>query len=137
MLRGTEKPAAEKVYKRRIPYEQTRAQARKRETAGFQSRRHPGSRPDGEGGPGIPQIPFRLRRVRHGRDHEDNSLKPSYLALQQLIHGEWETHETLTADAEGFIEFTGFKGGYTVSTGDGSAPFTLEEDTAGKLVLEA
>ena len=69
--------------------------------------------------------------------HEDNSLKPSYLALQQLIHGEWETHETLTADAEGFIEFTGFKGGYTVSTGDGSAPFTLEEDTAGKLVLEA
>ena len=67
--------------------------------------------------------------------HEDNSLKPSYEALKQLIHGDWETHETLTTDADGCLSFTGFKGGYTVSTGAGSAGFTLDGDLQKELIL--
>ena len=57
--------------------------------------------------------------------HEDNSEKPSYYALQKLIHGDWETHETLTTDEKGFLSFTGFKGNYVVQSGAGSAAFGL------------
>ena len=60
--------------------------------------------------------------------HEDNSEKPSYHALHQLIHQEWETHESLRTDENGFISFTGFKGGYTLRSDAGSASFTLEND---------
>ena len=67
--------------------------------------------------------------------HEDNSLKPSYEALKQLIHGDWETHETLITDAEGCLSFTGFKGGYTVRTDAGSAGFTLDKDLRKELIL--
>ena len=67
--------------------------------------------------------------------HEDNSLKPSYEALKQLIHGDWETHETLITDAEGCLSFTGFKGGYTVRADAGSAGFTLDKDLQKELIL--
>ena len=67
--------------------------------------------------------------------HQDNSEKPSYHALNQLIHGDWETHETLTADSSGYVSFTGFKGGYTVRTDAGSAGFTLEKDLHQQLTL--
>ena len=60
--------------------------------------------------------------------HEDNSEKPSYRTLQNLIHGEWETHETLTTDGDGYVCFTGFKGGYCLRTARGSAAFSLEQD---------
>ena len=46
-----------------------------------------------------------------------NREKPSYFALQKLIHGEWETHEVLNTDENGYIAFTGFKGNYAVSDG--------------------
>ena len=45
----------------------------------------------------------------------DNSEKPSYFALQKLIHGDWETHETLATDEEGFVSFSGFKGCYSLT----------------------
>ncbi len=67
--------------------------------------------------------------------HEDNSLKPSYEALRQLIHGDWETHEILTADADGCLSFTGFKGGYTVRSDSGSAALTLDQDVNTQLIL--
>ncbi len=61
-----------------------------------------------------------------GLVREDNSKKPSYYALEKLIHGDWETHLSLTADQEGRLSFTGFKGGYAVSCGEESASFTLD-----------
>ena len=67
--------------------------------------------------------------------HEDNSLKPSYEALKQLIHGDWETHQILTADGDGCVSFTGFKGGYTVSTDAGTVGFTLDQDLHRQLIL--
>ena len=68
--------------------------------------------------------------------HEDNSIKPSYEALKQLIHGDWETHEVLTADAGGFISFTGFKGDYSVQADAGNARFTLNNNLSEKLILK-
>ena len=59
---------------------------------------------------------------------EDNSEKPAYHALRELIHGAWETHESLRTDAEGRLSFTGFKGGYTLCAETGSASFELNDD---------
>ena len=59
---------------------------------------------------------------------EDNSEKPAYHALRELIHGAWETHESLRTDAEGRLSFMGFKGGYTLCAGTGTAAFELEDD---------
>ncbi len=59
---------------------------------------------------------------------QDNSEKPSYFALQKLIHGDWETHEQLTTDGEGYVSFSGFKGGYTVSTDGRKGSFDLNGD---------
>ena len=66
---------------------------------------------------------------------EDNSKKPSYDALMNLIHGEWETHLTLMTDAEGYFSFTGFKGNYSVCSDAGAASLTLKDEFAGTLKL--
>ena len=58
---------------------------------------------------------------------EDNSEKPSFHTLKKLIHEDWETHKTLTTDGDGFLSFTGFKGGYSVRSEKGSAAFELCE----------
>ena len=60
--------------------------------------------------------------------HEDNCEKPSFHALRKLIHEDWETHEDLTADGDGFVTFTGFKGSYTLQTEAGSAEIRLDGD---------
>ena len=66
---------------------------------------------------------------------EDNSEKPSYHALQKLIHGTWETHETLCTDAEGFLSFAGFRGGYALRSDAGTADFSLTEELHAQLRL--
>ena len=66
---------------------------------------------------------------------EDNSEKPSYAALKDLIHGAWETHEDLVTDAEGRLSFTGFRGGYRLQCGDRTASLQLDGDTASVLTL--
>ncbi len=68
--------------------------------------------------------------------HEDNSEKPSYYTLQKLIHEDWETHKTLTTDGEGYLSFTGFKGGYTLRTASGCAHIELDGDLEGKAELK-
>ena len=67
--------------------------------------------------------------------HLDNSEKPSWYALRELIHGAWETHESLVTDENGFLSFSGFKGDYTVQADAGSAAFTLSADTETRLTL--
>ena len=69
--------------------------------------------------------------------HEDNSEKPSYHALKQLIHGAWETHETCVTDADGRLTFTGFKGDYALRTEAGCAAFTLQRDGETSLRMTA
>ena len=58
----------------------------------------------------------------------DGSEKPAWHALERLIHGAWETHESLVTDESGRVRFTGFKGGYALSAGQGSASFELDGD---------
>ena len=58
--------------------------------------------------------------------HEDNSEKPVYHALKNLIHGEWETHQVQTTDSQGRIFLNGFKGTYSLKTEHASATFTLD-----------
>ena len=65
----------------------------------------------------------------------DGSEKPSYYALKDLIHGAWETHESLVTDENGCVSFTGFKGGYTLTTDRGSAFFTLDKELATDVTL--
>ncbi len=57
--------------------------------------------------------------------HEDNSFKPVYHALENLIHGDWETHTEQVTDGDGRLRLTGFKGTYAVTTEKGSGSFAL------------
>ena len=66
---------------------------------------------------------------------KDNHLKPSYLALRDLIRGEWETHAELRTDADGRVTLSGFKGDYAVSSADGRATLTLDGDAPATLRL--
>ena len=66
---------------------------------------------------------------------QDNSEKPSYYALQKLIHGDWETHEQLTTDGEGFVSFSGFKGGYALTVDGKKASFDLSSPVDTSLIL--
>ncbi len=59
---------------------------------------------------------------------KDNSPKPVYDALMERIHGAWETHTTVTTDAEGNAVFTGTKGGYRLTMGDETAEISLLQD---------
>ncbi|MBR6028672.1 MAG: endo-1,4-beta-xylanase [Clostridia bacterium] len=65
----------------------------------------------------------------------DGSEKPAYRALKRLIHGDWETHETLTTDGEGWLRFTGFRGNYSLKTDQGSAAITLDRDMEDRVQL--
>ena len=48
--------------------------------------------------------------------------------LKKLIHGDWETHETLLTDDEGCLSFTGFRGDYKLQAASGSGSFRLDSD---------
>ena len=70
-----------------------------------------------------------------GMVREDNSEKPAYYALRDLIHGTWETHESLMTDSEGCLTFSGFKGGYSLTTDSGSAALKLDADMSAEVRL--
>ena len=69
--------------------------------------------------------------------HEDNSEKPSYHALNRLIHEDWETHESLVTDDQGSILLQGFKGEYVLTTQTGSARIKLSSgsDPVTRIIL--
>ncbi|WFB35960.1 endo-1,4-beta-xylanase [Kiritimatiellota bacterium B12222] len=63
--------------------------------------------PDGGAAPGEDT-------VYSGLLYEDLTPKPSYHALQQLIHEEWRTEVSGITDAKGCFEFRGFHGEYHI-----------------------
>ncbi len=67
--------------------------------------------------------------------HADNSEKPVYHRLMDLIHREWETHAGLVTDENGFAELQGFKGTYEISVNDRKARIDLESDGPAVLIL--
>lgn len=65
-----------------------------------------------------------------GLIRKDSSLKPSYLALKELIHKEWSTEGTIATDSDGMTTVEGFKGEYIISYMDKTAKFTISDDIA-------
>lgn len=59
----------------------------------------------------------------------DNSVKPSYETLKKLVHEDWTTDVTLTADAEGYVTLHGFRGDYEAVLDGRKAEFKLAKDT--------
>ena len=47
-----------------------------------------------------------------GLIRKDNSIKPSYEALYRLIHEEWTTKKEAVTDADGMVQFDGYRGSY-------------------------
>lgn len=58
----------------------------------------------------------------------DGQEKPAYDALMKLIHKDWETHEEFTADENGIVTITGFKGKYEISSEGKTAKVDLEQN---------
>ena len=57
--------------------------------------------------------------------YADNTTKPVYNKLMELIHKDRTTEAEVTANADGYATFTGFKCEYRAETEGGSAEFTL------------
>lgn len=70
-----------------------------------------------------------------GLIREDNSLKPSYLALKEQIHGTWTTREELTTDERGYVTLTGFRGSYQVNVDGKTAEFKISKDCGTAVVV--
>lgn len=67
---------------------------------------------------------------------KDNSLKPSYLKLRELIKGEWWTDTEIHTDENGYVMAEGFKGDYEVILGENKAALKLcDAQKEAKLVL--
>lgn len=56
---------------------------------------------------------------------KDNSVKPAYEMLQNLIWNEWRTDYEVCTDDNGYVLVEGFKGEYLLSSGDKFASFEL------------
>ena len=72
-------------------------------------------------------VEYDENRCRGGLFHKDMTPKRSALMLKHLFEEEWNTSLELTADENGYIDFRGFFGGYTVSTAQANATFTLSK----------
>ena len=57
---------------------------------------------------------------------KDNSIKPAFTRLTEMIKGEWWTDTTITTDENGFAYAEGFKGDYLLSLGDAKVSLTLD-----------
>ncbi|UOY02579.1 endo-1,4-beta-xylanase [Blastococcus sp. PRF04-17] len=66
----------------------------------------------------------------------DGTPKPAYEALRGLVKGEWWLAPTrLRTDSEGKVPVRGWAGDYTVSAGDSSAQWTLQQDAPSPVVI--
>ncbi|MBO4579816.1 MAG: endo-1,4-beta-xylanase [Clostridiales bacterium] len=59
---------------------------------------------------------------------KDNSLKPSYKILKNLVRGEWWTDTSVTTDSEGYAKIEAFKGDYNISLDGRSADISLDDN---------
>ena len=82
-------------------------------------------------------VEYDENRCRGGLFHKDMTPKKSALMLKHLFEEEWNTSLELTADEDGYIDFRGFFGSYTVSTEQGNATLALckGKDSAASLTL--
>ena len=73
-------------------------------------------------------VEYDENRCRGGLFHKDMTPKRSALMLKHLFEEEWNTSLELTADENGYIDFRGFYGGYTVSGAQGCATLALSKN---------
>ncbi len=66
----------------------------------------------------------------------DNSLKPSYKMLKNLVRNEWWTDTEVMTDAEGYANVEAFKGEYSISCDGVSANTELNNNDSLILVLK-
>ena len=65
-----------------------------------------------------------------GLVRKDGSVKPSYLALEHLIKGEWWLPPTpLRTNSQGEIRVRGFYGDYQATLGDDEVSFAVAPDS--------
>ncbi|MCR5119119.1 MAG: endo-1,4-beta-xylanase [Lachnospiraceae bacterium] len=60
---------------------------------------------------------------------EDNSRKPSYDMLKNLVRNEWWTDTTVKTDENGWTEVEAFKGKYLIETEKGQTEINIDNDT--------
>ncbi len=60
----------------------------------------------------------------------DNSEKPAYERLDELINGQWKSRGSLVTDAQGRAELKGFLGGYELRLDGREARYTLTQGEA-------
>lgn len=58
---------------------------------------------------------------------KDNTIKPAFTRLKELIKEEWWTDTTITTDENGYVVAEGFKGDYVIEVGDKSVKLVLDE----------
>ena len=67
---------------------------------------------------------------------KDNSLKPVYSKLKEMIKGEWWTQECeICTDANGCVEIEGVRGDYEVYLGEKCVPFKLTKEMKNEIVV--
>jgi GH35 family endo-1,4-beta-xylanase len=59
---------------------------------------------------------------------KDNSVKPSYEMLKDLIHKQWKTEYETASDENGVLIVQGFKGEYEIEINGKIIPFTLKQN---------
>ncbi len=68
---------------------------------------------------------------------KDNSIKPVYTRLKEMIKGEWWTECEVCTDENGYVEIEGFKGDYQLFMGEKAANLKLSAKTGdAKVILE-
>lgn len=60
---------------------------------------------------------------------KDNSVKPVYNRLMELIKGEWWTDTEVMTDENGFAQIKGMRGDYVLSSGNMTAEFKLSKES--------
>lgn len=60
---------------------------------------------------------------------KDNTIKPAFVRLKELIKGEWWTTTAVTTDENGFVSIEGFKGEYELLFGDKKSALTLTDSS--------
>jgi GH35 family endo-1,4-beta-xylanase len=65
----------------------------------------------------------------------DNTRKPAFHRLKELIKGEWWTDVEVHTDENGFVTVEGFKGDYSLLLDDKSASLSLTEDSTNAVTI--
>lgn len=74
--------------------------------------------------------------IRGGLFHHDLTPKKSALMLKKLFGEIWHTDLELTTDKDGYVEFRGFYGDYSVSADDSRKEFGLHKNQNNYSVIE-